>query len=56
MLVLEGASPMVYPLFLRKNGINLYRRYVDYIAGLTGYCAHGVLRDPRMWLGIFVGG
>lgn len=56
MLVLEGASPMVNSPSLQKNSVNLYRRYVDYIAGLTGYCAHGVLRDPRMWLGIFVGG
>ena len=29
---------------------------IDYISNLTGYCARRVLRDPRMWLGIFVGG
>ena len=23
---------------------------------MTGYCARGVLRDPRMWLGVFIGG
>lgn len=23
---------------------------------LPNYCAHGVLRSPTMWLGIFVGG
>ncbi|KAF8180856.1 purine transporter [Pholiota molesta] len=28
----------------------------NYMAGLPGYCAHGVLRSPTMWLGIFTGG
>jgi len=29
----------------------------DYIsAELVGYCKSGVLRNPTMWLGIFVGG
>ncbi|KAJ7578029.1 permease family-domain-containing protein [Mycena floridula] len=28
----------------------------DMIADLPGYCAHGVLRSPTMWLGIFLGG
>ncbi|KAJ7120103.1 xanthine/uracil permease [Mycena epipterygia] len=26
------------------------------ITGLPGYCSHGVLRSPTMWLGIFLGG
>ncbi|KAJ7119574.1 permease family-domain-containing protein [Mycena epipterygia] len=28
----------------------------DMIADLPGYCSHGVLRSPTMWLGIFLGG
>jgi len=28
----------------------------NYLPGLSGYCAHGVLRNPTVWLGIFVGG
>lgn len=29
----------------------------DYVSPtLQYYCAHGVLRSPTMWLGIFVGG
>ncbi|KAG7442809.1 uncharacterized protein BT62DRAFT_1078914 [Guyanagaster necrorhizus] len=28
----------------------------DWITDLPNYCAHGVLQNPTMWLGIFVGG
>jgi AGZA family xanthine/uracil permease-like MFS transporter len=28
----------------------------DWLPDLPNYCAHGVLRSPTMWLGIFVGG
>ncbi|KAF9267194.1 xanthine/uracil permease [Marasmius fiardii PR-910] len=28
----------------------------DYMEGLPHYCARRVLRDPRIWLGIFLGG
>lgn len=28
----------------------------DFVANLPNYCAHGVLRSPTMWLGIFTGG
>ncbi|KZV98922.1 xanthine/uracil permease [Exidia glandulosa HHB12029] len=28
----------------------------DYIEGLPNYCAHRVLQNPTVWLGIFVGG
>ncbi|KAJ7874698.1 permease family-domain-containing protein [Mycena olivaceomarginata] len=28
----------------------------DMVDGLPGYCSHGVLRSPTMWLGIFLGG
>ncbi|KAJ7251787.1 permease family-domain-containing protein [Mycena haematopus] len=28
----------------------------DMMDGLPGYCSHGVLQSPTMWLGIFLGG
>ncbi|TFK51558.1 hypothetical protein OE88DRAFT_1801488 [Heliocybe sulcata] len=28
----------------------------NYYEGLSGYCQHGVLQSPTMWLGIFTGG
>ncbi|KAJ7124929.1 permease family-domain-containing protein [Mycena epipterygia] len=28
----------------------------DMMNGLPGYCSHGVLRSPTMWLGVFLGG
>jgi AGZA family xanthine/uracil permease-like MFS transporter len=30
--------------------------YSDYLPGLPGYCGSGLLRNPTMWLGIFLGG
>ena len=49
----DGMSILTFslPNFSKSDPPN-----IDYISNLTGYCARRVLRDPRMWLGIFVGG